>query len=255
MNHRAALGCLFLFAVTPLSAGAQAIGATALVGSNVGVAVRAYGVPTSVASHSDGHHFIFDAGGVALDTIVDAEGGVIRAIDLCATVPATFTVDLDGKPRTFAFGTYTMKQADADLATVADYSLDAMRLYRISQVRELVLGFDKTTGALQRAVAGDRTAIVRLGLVPNEPVEKAFPYVAPVLQHSALAKDGTGSQATVVRIDIDRLGVIKTIDVVIPSGDAVFDSGLAKKLASDDYRPAKLGVRPIASSVYREIRH
>lgn len=250
-----ALALVVLAGLTAPAAAADAILPSTLLGASVTKAIAAYGVPSAVTSRSDGHHFFFDVGGVGVDAIVDAENGTVRALDVRGSAPATLAMDVDGKPRTFGFGTYAATQADADLANVADYSLDAQRLYRLSPARELVLGFEKTTGTLARVVVGDRSALVRLNVFPNEPVEKTFPFVAPKLRGSGLPKDGMGARVTIVRLDVDRTGAVTEVGIVVPSEDAAYDAFVVKKIAGDTYVPAKLGIRPIASSVYREFRH
>ena len=67
--------------------------------------------------------------------------------------------------------------------------------------------------------------------------------------------DGTGTKATVVRLDLDRGGGVKNVALVVPSDDAAFDQQLVAKIAHDAYVPAKLGGRSIGASVYREVRH
>ena len=86
------------------------------------------------------------------------------------------------------------------------------------------------------------------------PVQERFPYAAPKLRRSDVA-EGSGAKATVLRLDLDRGGVVRNVAVVIPSGDAAYDDELAKRLGRDAYAPAKLGGRAIGASVYREVRH
>ncbi|MBV8750854.1 MAG: hypothetical protein JO103_14205, partial [Candidatus Eremiobacteraeota bacterium] len=81
-----------------------------------------------------------------------------------------------------------------------------------------------------------------------------FPFTAPVLKHTDVA-DGAGARATVVRLDLDRGGVVRKVAVMIPSDDKVFDDQLVARVAHDEYAPAKLGGRPIGASVWREVRH
>ena len=95
---------------------------------------------------------------------------------------------------------------------------------------------------------------MRLGALPQPVDEPPFSYLAPVLKRTALP-DGAGTRTTVVRVDVDRLGIVRTVEVVIPSSDSAFDAALAARLNDDTYVPARLGDRPIAASVFRELRH
>ena len=110
------------------------------------------------------------------------------------------------------------------------------------------------TGRLARVAIGERVALVRLGALPLPVNEPPFPFVAPALRHTALP-DGAGARATVVRLDVDPFGIVRTVEVVIPSSDAAFDATLPARLNDDTYVPARLGGRPIAASVFRELRH
>jgi len=59
----------------------------------------------------------------------------------------------------------------------------------------------------------------------------------------------------VLRIDLDRGGIVRNVTVIVASDDADFDAQLVARLAHDAYAPAKLGGRSIGSSVLREVRH
>ncbi|HEY6236464.1 MAG TPA: hypothetical protein VIW69_15300, partial [Candidatus Elarobacter sp.] len=65
----------------------------------------------------------------------------------------------------------------------------------------------------------------------------------------------SGARATVVRLDLDRGGVVRNVAVVIASDDKAFDDQLVARVSHDAYAPAKLGGRPIGASVWREVRH
>jgi hypothetical protein len=226
----------------------------AALAAPVAALVRRCGAPVQVVSRDDGDHVTFLEDGATVDTVVDADRDLVRAIDVRAGAPATMTIEVDGTARTFAFGSYAAAQADADLTDVADYAFDAGRAYRLDERRELVLGFDPATQRLARVAIGERLTLSRLGLLPRPLDQPPFPYAAPVLVRTAVP-DGTGSQATVVRLDVDAAGVVRTVTIVVPSADAAFDAALAARLGYDRYAPARLGGRPIAASVLRELRH
>ena len=220
----------------------------------VAALVRRCGAPARVASSNDGNHFTFSGDGAAVDALVDADRALVRAIVVRADAPQAVAIDVDGTARTFAFGTYAQAQADAELTTVADYAFGGGRAYRLDPARELVLNFDPATKRLARVAIGERGTLARLGLLPLPIDQSPFPYLAPVLEHSAVA-DAAGSQATIVRLDVDRFGIVRTVAVVVPSADPAFDAALAARLGDDVYAPARLGGRPIAAGVFRELRH
>lgn len=226
----------------------------AALAAPVAALVRRCGAPARVASLDDGHHFTFLDDGATVDAVVDPDRALVRALDVHAGGAQSFTVDIDGTPRTFAFGTYALAQADVDLQGAADNAFATTRAYRLDAAHELVLGFDPGSGRLARVAVGERVALVRLGALPLPVNEPPFPYVAPVLKHTAIP-DGAGARATVVRLDVDRLGIVRTVEVLISSNDAAFDAMLPARLNDDAYVPARLGGRPIAASVFRELRH
>lgn len=223
-------------------------------------AVRIFGTPSAAVTRDDGSHFIFSVNSVTIDAIVDGEDQV-HGLDVNAgavrssTTPPAVASTVDGTARTFAFGAYTEAQADADLASVADFALDHARTYRLAPTRELYLGFDPATHTLNRFVLGDRGALARLGLLPSDLTAKQFPYVAAVLRTSAINGNAGGTHATVLRLDIDPRGVVRNVAIAVPSSDATFDAALLKKVGDDHYSPAKLNGRTIGSTVYREIWH
>ncbi len=226
----------------------------AALAAPVAALVRRCGAPARVASRDDGHHFTFLDDGATVDAVVDPDRTLVRALDVRAGAEQRFTVDIDGTQRTFGFGTYTLTQADAELQSAVDNAFATVRAYRLDAAHELVLGFDAATGRLARVAIGERVALVRLGALPLPVNEPPFPFVAPALKHTAL-QDGIGARATVVRLDVDRLGIVRKIEVVIPSDDTAFDATLPARLNDDTYVPARLGGRPIAASVFRELRH
>jgi hypothetical protein len=104
-------------------------------------------------------------------------------------------------------------------------------------------------------VVGDRATLLRLGYVrAPQPAGPVFPFVAPVRRRSALA-EGSGTRATVLQLDVDRLGIVRSVHVLVPSGDAAFDERAARSAADDVYAPATLAGRAIGATVFREVRH
>jgi hypothetical protein len=226
----------------------------AALAAPIAALVRRCGAPAHVASRDDGDHLTFLDDGATVDTVVDADRDLVRAIDVSAGAPATMTIDVDGVPRAFAFGSYAAAEADAELADVADFAFGTGRAYRLDERRELVLSFDPQTQRLVRVAVGERLTLARLGLLARPLDQPPFPYSAPVLVRTAVP-DGTGAQATVVRLDVDAAGIVRTAAIVVPSADAAFDAALGARLGYDRYAPARLGGRPIAASVLRELRH
>lgn len=216
--------------------------------------VRAYGAPTSVASRDDGQHVVFAAGGASVTAIVD-DDATIHAVDLAFPRGTIYALDVDGATYRFTFGATTSLAARDELAADAETEGANFRVFRRGEDEAFVLSFDAATSTLAHVLVGDRATLLRLGYVrdpvPNQP---RFPFVAPVLRHSAVA-DGSGPNATVLRLDLDRGGIVRNVSVLVASSDPAYDRQLADKVGHDDYAPAKLGGRPIGASVFREVRH
>ncbi len=220
----------------------------------VAALVRAYGVPASVASRDDGQRFVFADGAATVTAVVD-DDATVHAVDAALPAGTPYTLALDGTPHRLTFGVTTSLAARDELAADAENEGAGFRVFRLGADSDAVLVFDPATSALARVVLGDRGALLRLGyLADPQPVQQRFPYAAPRLRRSGVP-DGSGAQATVLRLDLDRAGVVRKVAVVVPSADAAFDAALVQRLGNDSYAPAKLGGRPIGASVYREVRH
>ena len=226
----------------------------AALAAPVAALVRRCGAPARVESRDDGNHFTFTGEGTSADVLVDPDRNVVQAVDVRAGAPQIMSTEIDGRTWAFAFGSYALAQADAELADVADHASGTSRAYRLGAARELVLGFDPATKCLTRVTIGARATLTRLGLLPQPIDRPPFPYVAPVLTYTAFHDDGRGA-TTVVRLDVDRFGIVRTVAVVVPSTDPAFDATLAARLGADVYVPARLGGRPIGAGVFRELRH
>jgi hypothetical protein len=220
----------------------------------VAALVRAYGAPASVATRDDGQHVTFGDATGSVMAIVD-DDATIHAVDLVFPAGTAYALDVQGKPHTVTFGTTTSLGARDELAVDAETEGPNFRVFRRSGDSGVVLVFDPKTSTLAHVVIGDRATLLRLGyLADPTPTQSRFPFTAPVLRHSDVA-DGTGARATVVRLDLDRGGVVRKVAVVIASDDKAFDDQLVGRVAHDAYAPAKLGGRPIGASVWREVRH
>jgi hypothetical protein len=216
--------------------------------------VRAYGAPASVATQNDGQYIVFADAGASVTAIVD-DDATIHAVDLMFPPGTIYALDVDGTTHRFTFGTTTSIAARDELATSAETEGANFRVFRCSEGEVLVLRFDPATAKLAHIVVGDRATLLRLGYVRDPvPDQPKFPFVAPVLRHSAIA-DGTGTKATVLRLDLDRAGIVRNVAVVVASDDPAVDQQLTAQVGHDIYAPAKLGGRVIGASVFREIRH
>jgi hypothetical protein len=216
--------------------------------------VRAYGAPSSVATRDDGQHIVFADGGASVTAIVD-DDATIHAVDLVFPPGTTYALDVDGTTHRFTFGATTSIGARDELASDAETEGANFRVFRRGEDEVFVLSFDATSSTLAHVLIGDRATLLRLGYVrdpvPNQP---RFPFVAPILRHSALP-DGSGTKATVLRLDLDRGGIVRNVAVIVASDDPAVDQQLVAQLGHDTYAPAKLGGRAIGASVFREIRH
>ena len=220
----------------------------------VAALVRSYGAPASVATRDDGQHVTFGDAMGSIVAIVDDEA-TIHAVDLAFPAGTTYAIDVQGKLHTVTFGKTTSLGARDELAVDAENEGPNFRVFRRSGDSGVVLVFDAKSSMLTHVVAGDRATLLRLGyLTDPTPTQTRFPFTAPVLRHSDVT-EGTGARATVVRLDLDRGGIVRKVAVVIASDDKAFDDQLVARIAHDSYAPAKLGGRPIGASVWREVRH
>jgi len=217
--------------------------------------VRQYGAPRGVRSADDGTHVVFDDGPARIDAIVD-DAGEVHAVDLAFPSGTTYTLTLDdGLAHRLTFGTTTADAAGDALSADAETEGGAFRVFRRGADSDAVLVFDASTQTLAHVIVGDRATLLRLGYVRTQlPEGPVFPFRAPVLRHTTLVDLG-GTRATVLRLDVDRLGVVRDARVLIPSGDAAFDERAARSALHDTYAPATLSDRPIGATVLRELHH
>jgi len=232
-------------ALTLLGAAEAPVGGITL-GSTITAMIRENGVPAGVATLDTGNRFSYPN-----VTAYTNDDGIVAAVE---TATGTVPIEIDGKIRRFAIGTYTSAQADADLATVAEFATDTTRTYRLLPERELVLTFDKATHVLARVSYGQRGQLARMGIISGDDTNKAVPYKAPKIRTTAL-KDGTGTHVTIVKLEVGRTGEVKDVTVVVPSDDPAFDANLPKTLISDRFIAAQLGGRAIGATYFRELRH
>jgi hypothetical protein len=220
----------------------------------VAALVRTYGAPASVATRDDGQHVTFGDATGSVVAIVD-DDATIHAVDLAFPAGTKYVIDVQGKPHTVTFGTTTSLGARDELAVDAENEGTNFRVFRRSGDSGIVLVFDPKSATLTHVIAGDRATLLRLGyLTDPTPTQTRFPFTAPVLRHTDVP-DGTGARATVVRLDLDRGGIVRKVAVMIASDDKAFDDQLVARISHDAYAPAKLGGRPIGASVWREVRH
>jgi hypothetical protein len=216
--------------------------------------VRAYGSPASVATKDDGQHVIFGDAASSLDAIVD-DDATVHAFDFALPAGTRYVIDVEGVAHTLTFGKTTSLGARDELAADAETEGPNFRVFRRGPVSDFVLVFDPKTSLLAHVVVGDRATLLRLGyLTDPRPMQTQFPFTAPKLKHSGVV-EGTGAAVTVLRIDLDRGGVVRKVSVIVPSGDDSYDTQLVARLGTDAYEPAKLSGRPIGGSVLREVRH
>lgn len=217
--------------------------------------VQAYGPPQSARTRDDGSHVVFADGAARIDAVVD-DAGDVHAVDLAFPPGTGYALDLDdGAAHPLVFGTTTSLGARDALASDAETEGADFRVFKRDADSDAVLVFDAATQTLSHVVVGDRATLVRLGYVRSSiPGSPIFPFRAPVLQHSALAS-GSGARATVLQLEVDRLGAVQQVRVVVPSGDAAFDDAAVRMAHADVYAPATLSGRPIGAGVLREVRH
>jgi len=145
--------------------------------------------------------------------------------------------------------------------STAEFAVAGLRSYRLAPRRDLVLGFSTSSHRLVRLVYGEPGQLARLGLLPGDAAAKTIPYRAPALRYSAPeaapadAQATAGAQATVYDMDVDRSGAVTRVAVAVPSAVPAIDAAYAARLQARRYTAATLAGRPIAATVFVEVRH
>jgi hypothetical protein len=223
------------------------------IGASVRAIVPQLGEPSAVVSADNGQRFVFAGDRTAYTD----DDGIVLAVETGAGTPQ---VDVDGPVRSFPIGSYTTARADAELAGVAEFSTPGIRSFRLAPRRDLVLEFGPAN-RLKRVAYGEPGQLARLGLLPGDAATKAVVYRAPQLRPTAAgpaaspAGDAAAPLTTVYRIAIDRAGSVKGAEVFIPSALPEHDAEPERGLVRTRYVPATLDGRPIAATVFIELRH
>ncbi len=219
------------------------------------VAKQMGGPPTAVDSTDRGHVFTWTTAMGTLKLSVNDDARV-QAIDLApigVPVPVA-TIDVDGRAKKLDFGTLTDQQTDVTFASVLDYGSSTTRALRLAPTLECVLFFNPKSHLLERSVFGARGTLVALGLIADDPQTKQFAYVAPTVRRTKLKSySGDDKRRFVARLKLDDRGIVRSVDVAIPSSDPASDARGTAALHDDAFKRAMLGERPIAATVYREV--
>jgi hypothetical protein len=239
------VGCAF-----PCAASADTIIGGIALGTPLESVLKTMGTPAFAHSGDTGNEVAWRAPGG--QTAVFVEDGIVDAVVYQPIADKRITVDFDGKPVSFAIGAYTLDQADAQLATSAQFSAGSTRTYVPAPGRELVLLFDERTDRLASVAYGQRGTIARLGYIKADDIATSVPYHPATMNKSAIKDAGTGP-AALIAYSIDRRGIVKSVRVLVASGVAPFDDLLANGLLDDKFTPAHLGGREIASTYYRMV--
>lgn len=224
--------------------------------SGLGAVVSLDGAPAGVQSVDAGHRCTWLRNGGTTTVYMD-DDALVRAIDLQpgSTTAVSFTLDVEGRTVPVAFHTFTAAQAEALLATIAEYSNANERTYRTAANEELALFFDPVNDTLARVVFGERAQLSRMGIVPADPAGQALNFRAPVAARLTVVPSlPGGTHAAIARLSIDRSGAVDSVTIVVSSGDPKLDAKIAGYVKLDNYRAATVGGRPIAATVFREIR-
>jgi len=213
------------------------------------------GPPTAVDSTDRGHIFTWTSAMGTLKLSVN-DDTIVQAIDLVpigAPVPAA-TIEVDGRAKKLDFGSLTDQQTDVTFASVLDYGSANSRALRLAPTLECVLFFSPKSHLLERSVFGARGTLVALGLIADDPQTRPFAYVAPTIRHTKLKSySGDDKRRFVARLKLDDRGIVRSVDVAIPSSDPTSDARGTAALHDDAFKRAMLGARPIAATVYREV--
>lgn len=223
--------------------------------AGIGSLISLDGAPAAVESVDAGHRCTWLRNG-GTTTVYFDDDAIVRAIDVQpgATSALAFTLIVEGRATPLAFHAFTAAQADAALAPIAEFSTPGERTYRPAPGQELVLFFDPARGGLVRAVFGERAQVSRLGIVPGDTGGQALEYRAPVARRLTAIPELPGARAALARLSVDRSGAVESVAIVVSSGDPRLDAKIAALVKLDNYRAATVGGRPIAATVFREIR-
>lgn len=249
-------------AISP-SAALPTLGGIAL-GSTLPAVVRVAGMPRAVLTTDVGHIFTWESARTGKMRLTFDDDGVARMIDNLPieTSKPKFIVRSE-PPQVVAFGELSIEQSDAKFSALADFSglgkfpdtgaPAAFRAYRLSPATELVLLFDGNQ-ILREAVLGQRAQLARSGLLPGAPEAQGPQYSAPALRRQGssdyprTAREGDA----ILRIAVDKKGVVSEVIVAVSSGDPTLDSAAVAAAKQDLFAPARLDNIPVSAFVFHK---
>jgi hypothetical protein len=235
------------------------------LGKPIAAIVERCGAPDVVMSISTENELFFVDNGKDVSVFFDADQTRARVIQF-ATVPTdqtmkaaewNITLPFESGARDIVLGKTTLSDVQSMLSNDADVTTNSGAAYRSTPSIDVVLASQNSGSVLSAAYVGERAAFVQMEMIASPIGSATLEYRAP-LPLEPFLRFGTspsGSRATIFRIDVDATGIARTVAVVIPSGDAQFDTATRQRIGDAAFRPATLGKRPVSGSVFVQVRH
>jgi len=233
------------------------------LGKPIAAIVERCGAPRSVMSLATANWLIYADGGQGMTIWFDADQMRERILEF-VTMPATqpglsadwnLTLPFESGARDVALGHMTLADAESALAVDADVTTENGAPFRSTAHDDVVLASSPDDHVLRAAFVGERMSLVQSGIIASELNVAPIDYVAPIVRNAWLKADGTGSQTTIFRVDVDATGIVRNVTIVVPSGDAAFDTSTQLRLSDAKFRQATLDNRPVSGASFVQVRH
>jgi hypothetical protein len=241
---------------------------TADLGKPIAAIVERCGAPGSVMSLATINQLLYadaDAGQV-VTVWFDADQMRARVLQFYASPSGpsqpepvwTVTLPFQSGARDVALGHMKLADAQSALAADADVTTEYGAAFRSTAHNDVVLAGSSEDHILRAAFVGERASLVQSGMIASPLGETPLDYMSPIPRDAWLRPGpgrSTGPHSTIFRVDVDATGIVRKINIVIPSDDAAFDASTQLKLGDAKFRPATLDKRPVSGTSFVQVRH
>lgn len=233
------------------------------LGAPVAKLIKAHG-SADVETTDVGHVWTWDTGGDKVRVTTD-DDGIVRLFDVLPSAKAMVTFALPATPPLLLdFGGMTAAEAQARLASIADFSATAtfpdtgakadVQAYNVTPATEAILFFEDSTKTLRESFYGERTYLTRDGLLtPSASASKPH-FTAPVLVHAGAA-DYPSVRAqgdAYIRMSVDKNGGVSDATVFISSGDIDLDRAAVAGARMYTFKPATRDGTPVSAVFFHK---
>jgi len=236
------------------------------LGKPLAAIVERCGSPDEVMSLSTSNALYYSDGGHLTSISFDADQMRARMISFTTiSLPPTqppvvwnVMLPFESGAREIALGQMTLADAQSALVADADVTTRIGAAFRSTTPHnDVVLAARTSDRVVVAAFVGEHASLAQSSYIDSPLDEKPLDYMAPAPRDAWLRPQNAapGPRATIFRIDVDAVGTVRDVTIVIASGDAAFDAATQQRLGDARFRAATLDNRPVSGTCFVQVRH